>query len=196
MTQSTPQGHCSKWRGNPPEDAETLAQWNDGKKRRIIKHESISVSAQTCGVVAFDTMSVVVAIRRSVVLQGCFCCSQKNTDWFLDTKTSWKRLDWSFFTMNVLHFRLETSAMLLHWRADGGSFKQSCGRQFDRYDKIHSLPYFQYAGSVSTGICSRRGEDQNSSVDGESSRVQPRGLCMDGVTGKSLSLSWNVQLVT
>lgn len=31
--------------------------------------------------------------------------------------------------MNVLHFRLETSAMLQHWRADGGSFKQSCRRR-------------------------------------------------------------------
>lgn len=86
-------------------------------------------------------------------------------------------MDWSFFTMNVLHFRLETSAMLQHRRADGGSFKQSCGRQlclwqsspgrpagrqFDRYDKIYGLPYFQYARSVSSGICSRWGEDQNS----------------------------------
>lgn len=63
MTQSAPQGHCSKWRGNPPEDAETLAQWNDGKKRWIVKHESISGSAQTYGVVVFDAMFVVVAIR-------------------------------------------------------------------------------------------------------------------------------------
>lgn len=33
----------------------------------------------------------------------------------------------------------------------------------------------------------------NLGFGGESSRVQPCGLCTDGVTGNSLSLSWNVQ---